>query len=655
MKFKKLFESASIGSMKLKNRIILAPMGTGSMQNPGGTFNERIRDYYSNIARGGAGLIITGSTFVSNVVGPVDKTVINTCFLNRSYIGGANEMIEAVHRYGAKVCLQLCINHGRTFPMEGEPAMCASAGLTSPLDSSKVSRMVSAEELEQIIHDYGYAAGLAKSAGFDAIEMRSYGGYFTDEFMTSLWNKRTDEYGGDLDGRLRLLMRTVEAVQENCSKDFPLIVKYTPVHGLPGGRTIDEGIEIAKRLEAAGVHALHVDYGAWDNHYNMIPPSYFRPAENIWVAEEIRKNVTIPVIANGKLGVRPELAESVIEDGKTDFVALGRTLLADPDWPRKVKTGKLKDIRPCIGCLKCQERISSDFYLSCAVNPVTGMERDFSLKKSDNPKRVLVVGAGPGGIAAAITASECEHNVILEEKNNYIGGHLVEASAADNKFQLRDLIEYYRWKISDSDIDLRLNTYRDISRIPDEEYDAVIISTGAVPIMPEKLNIKCNVPVITSDDVLSGKKQLEELGEKVIVFGGSEVGCETAMYISDKCPNKTVIIASRKDKLASAAYYTTSLWINENIDKKGIERIHYSEIIEINEKEAVLRINDEVKTVPMETAVFSLGYERNTNFKETHDLPDNFFVIGDAARPREVLSAVWEGFHVAKLLDELVI
>lgn len=647
--FQKLFEPGYIGSLKLKNRIALAPMGPGNMQNRDGIFNERIRDYYENIAKGGTGLIITGSSPVSRVTGSAGKDPINTLFLDRSYVGGASETVDAVHRHGAKICLQLCISDGRTFPWEPDPA-CASAGLRSAVHPNLVSREITIPELEQIVKDYGNAAGLAKEAGFDAIEIRAYGGYFTDEFLTALWNKRTDKYGGDLDGRMTFLLECIDAVQKACGKDYPLIVKITPDHGLEDGRTIEEGKELARKLEATGIHALHLDFGCWDSHYNQIPPTYVPIANQIWIAEEIKKVVSIPVISNGKLGIDPAVAEKALADGKTDFIALGRSLLAEPEWPKKVKEGRLMDIRHCIGCMKCQERIGSGKYISCALNPQTGMERDFKLTPAEETKNVLVVGGGPGGMEAARVAALRGHKVTLVEKNLALGGRLIEAAAPSIKNQLNKVIEYYKHQLPKVGVNVELGNEMTAETILQRNADVVIIATGAKSRTLSGIAGLDYNNVYTADQVLLGEIDWKQFGEKTLVIGGSEVGCEVALHIAE-LRGGHITVATRQAEIAPKSYFTSRLWLKKKMNEVGIDVLRYDKLLETANGYVMLKINGETQKIEANNVVLSLGYVGETHLSDQlENKVKELYTIGDCVEAREVLSAVWEGFHAGRMI-----
>lgn len=263
----------------------------------------------------------------------------------------------------------------------------------------------------------------------NAVELRVYGGYLVDQFMSEKWNHRTDEYGGSLENRMRFTMELVDSIQANVGKDYPLIVKYNPYHGIEGGREIEEGIEIAKMLEAKGVHALHVDKGSYEVWYNAITTVYQPAAHQADMAAAIKAAVNIPIICQGKLN-DPKVAEQGLIDGKYDFAAVGHAVLADPHWAKKAKEGKVKDIRPCIGCNECLRIFFDGKYLACSVNPYLAKEAQQLVAPAAEKKNVLVIGGGPGGMEAALIADQRGHNVTLWEKEDHLGGLLLAADGS---------------------------------------------------------------------------------------------------------------------------------------------------------------------------------------------------------------------------------
>ncbi len=349
----KLFEPGKIGTLSIKNRIVMAPMGTIGLVEMDGRFAQRGIEYFATRARGGAGLITTGCILVDNEVEP--KVEDYWSFMPRidsvRFVTGLSELADAIHDYGAKLSVSLTGGYGRVisrkvFPLARQPV----APSPGPWlwDNSVTTRELTTAEVEKIVKAFELAAERARTAGIDAVEIHGHEGYLIDQFMTALWNKRTDKYGGDLDGRFRFPIEIIEAVKRGAGRDFPVIFRYGAKHYLPGGRDIAESQEIAKRLEQVGADALHIDAGVYETWHWAHPPTYQPPGCLVDMAEAIKKVVTIPIIAVGKLGY-PELAERVLEEEKADFIALGRPLLADPEWPTKVKEGRLEDIRMCVG------------------------------------------------------------------------------------------------------------------------------------------------------------------------------------------------------------------------------------------------------------------------------------------------------------------
>ncbi|RMF25701.1 MAG: NADH:flavin oxidoreductase, partial [Deltaproteobacteria bacterium] len=388
----KLFERTHIAGMELKNRIAMAPMGTAGMADVDMGYSRRLIDFYVARARGGTGMIITGAAVVNTrLEGGLSHWLPR--LTGPEYLARLAELCEGVHHYGATLVLQLSAGFGRVNHLLGNPIPPISASEVPCFhDPSVKTRPLTTDEIGELVMSFAMAAAMAKTAGVDAIEVQGYGGYLIDQFQTALWNKRTDEYGGDLDGRMRFSMELLSAARSMVGPDFPIIYKFTPDHYIPGGRTLDEGLEIARRLEQAGVDALHVDGGCYEVWNRVIPSMYEEPACQIELARAVREVVSIPVIAHGKLG-RPEVARRVLEEESADFIALGRPLLADPDWARKVKEGREDEIRPCIACNETclGKRIS----LGCTVNPQTGMEKEYALTPVERRKSVLVIGGGP--------------------------------------------------------------------------------------------------------------------------------------------------------------------------------------------------------------------------------------------------------------------
>jgi 2-enoate reductase len=540
---------------------------------------------------------------------------------DRMYIARLSQLAEASHDYGAKVAISLG----------------AGAGAGAP-------DTLSTEQIEGLVKAYGIAAEIAKGSGLDAIEVNGHLGGVPDQFMTSLWNKRTDEYGGDLEGRLRFATEVIEAIKGAAGADFPVIYKYGLQHLVDGARETDEGVEIALRLEAAGADALDVDAGCWDTFHVVHAPTTQPPGINVAMAAMAKEAVNIPVIAVGKLG-DPVLAESVLQEGKADIIMLGRPLLADPEWPQKVKAGTHEDIRPCIGCFEgCMARGVK--YLSCAVNPSTGLERELVIEPAEKKKSVLVVGGGPGGMEAARVAALRGHEVALWEKGEALGGSLIPAAAPNFKLEYGALTKYLATQIDKLGVDITLGKEATAEQVKQVKPDVLFIATGTTPIVPEIPGIEKD-KVGTAIDVLLGKK---EVGESVAVLGGGIVGCETALYLARQ--GKQVTIVELLGKVARDMFFANRMHMMELLAENNTEILTETSLAEITDDGVVL-VDNECKrsTLAIDTVVVALGLEPNQELEAAlKDSVPETHAIGDCVGPRKVIDAMWEGFRLARLV-----
>jgi len=640
----RLLEPGKIGEMVTKNRIAMCPMGTTGLADLDGGCSQRVIDYYAARAKGGVGLIITGASMVHTTIESGIELFSMTRVNSYAHLARLSELCDAVHHYGARIAIQLSPGLGRVGFTDRESV---SASAVPCFWNPRVNtRELTIEEIETLVKAYGFAAGIVKAAGADAIEIHGYGGYLIDQFQTALWNKRTDQYGGDLERRLRFSMEIIEATRNAVGDDFPLIYKFTPDHYIEGGRDIAEGLEISRRLENAGVNALHIDGGCYEVWHRAIPCMYEPPACQINLSEAVKKVVSIPVIAHGKLG-DPFIAEKVIEEGKADFVALGRSLLADPEWPEKVRQRRLDDIRPCIGDNEgCIHREHEMKYLSCTVNPLTGMEREYALTPAAKRKSVLVIGGGPGGLEAARVAALRGHEVSLWEKSAQLGGKMVPGSVPDFKRDVRPFIEYLSGQIKKLGVKVEFMKEANSESLQRLNPEVVIVATGAAPLVPPITGIERD-NVVTAVDVFLGKN---ELGDSVVVVGGGFVGCEVAVYLQQK-GKRVTIIEMMKRLVPEDINLNTRMGLLDLVKESKVETFTSTELLEVTGQGVIVNAEGTRRELKADSVVLAVGFKPESTLREEleGEVPE-LFAVGDCVKPRKIINAVWEGFHASRLI-----
>lgn len=635
-----LFDKTQLGSMKLKNRIFMSPMGTTG-EADGSYCNEGI-DYFMERAKGGAGLIITGANVVSTKYEARPCTELS----NFHHVERLNMLVERCHNYGAKVCVQLSPGLGRqqfTDPFT-PPYSAGSVGAFWYKDL--ICKPFSKEDIHYLVEKVGYSASLAINAGADAVELHAYGGYLLDQFQSKQWNNRTDEYGGSLENRMRFTLECIEAIKQNVPKNFPILVKFTPDQRVEGFRTLDEGIEMAKIFEKAGVTALHVDTGCYEEWYQAITTIYSKHGHKLDVQKAIKEVVNIPVLGDGKL-FDPKLANKVIDDGTLDYLGLGHEMLADPYWPTKVKEGRYEDIRPCVGCNECLLAGFSGKHYYCAVNPTCYAERDYALPKPDGSKKsILVIGGGPGGMSAAITARQRSWDVELWEKTDRLGGTLWAAGGPDFKADIIKLINYMKVQCDKLGVKVRYNKAATAENVLGGNWDKVILAAGADPAIPPIPGIENATPV---SEYLTHNAAA---GKKVVVIGGGLAGTEAACDIAPNADEVT-IVEMMPDILFSAAHcLNNDQHLRNMVKDRGVKVAAGAKVTKITPDSVTYEKDGETIVLTCDTVFNAAGFKANNQLEDLLEANyDNITVIGDAIAPRKILTAVHEGYHAIRVME----
>lgn len=635
--YEKMFSRFKIKNMDLKNRIAMAPMGTFSEER-NGMPNERQIEYYRARARGGAGLIIFEGQYTTNKTDPwIDYVTIAG---TDQQMQGWAILTEACHAEGAKVCLQLSCGLGRNaFPFSDEQMVSASA-VPSFYMPDTLCRPLTIDEIHDIVEHYRIAARNAIRAEADSVQIHAHAGYLIDQFMTPIWNKREDEYGGNFENRMRLVTEIYHAIRGEVGEDYPILIRMAATHDFDGGRTIEESVEIVKYLEKLGIDAFDIDVGAYEDKQWICPSIYAGDACMVDYAAKIKEAVNVPVLNAGTF--TPETAEQALQDGKCDIVMFGRQLIADPDTPNKLLVGKEEDVRPCLYCNQiCVGRLYQNRVISCAINTQAVFEKDYPIEKTDNPQKVVVVGGGPGGMEAARVAALQGHDVTLYEKKDVLGGQITAAATPPFKSQLRKFIKWQMRQVDKVGVNVVFNKEITADSPELKDADRIVVALGAKPFVP-------NIKGIDGDnvlDIIEAHVHPEKIkGNNIIVCGGGESGCDVALELAMEGMELTIL--EMLDELAPKSLIDNRNPLLFRLDDYKVKQLTGHKVKEIT-PEYVVATDKEGKEhkIPADTVINAFGMrpisEPANQIAEKYPITT---IVGDCSGVAEVSKAVREGF-----------
>ena len=652
MNYPHLFQPGRLGDLVLKNRLVMAPMGTPALTGWRGTFSDRLMDYYERRAQGGVGLIVTGVNLINSKVEPWETggepslVTFDTAWKVRNFI----QLTERVHDHGAKIFAQLTAGFGRVLPKRilnrpgVEPlAPSPQATFWRPEIMAREMRL---DEIQALVESFGQAALLARMSGFDGIELHGHEGYLLDQFMTPLWNQRSDRYGGSHENRMRFALESIAAIKKAAGEDFPISYRIGIEHKLPGGREKTEGIRIVRDLERAGVAALHVDAGCYDNWHWPHPPLYQPPGCMVDMAATVRPHVDLPLITVGRLGY-PAMSEGIVAEGTADFVALGRPLLADPDFPHKAQRGHEQEICPCIGCHECMHRMHLNQSISCAVNPECGDETRLKLSPAEHPKKVMVIGGGVAGMEAARVCALRGHRVTLYEKSEKLGGVLNIAGASDFKKDLGALLDFKRGQLKGlTGLQVITNTEVTLDIMHGERPDVIFLAAGSSPIRQAPIPGIEGTPLIMPDDIYRG---LLPKGKTVLVVGGGAVGCEAAWHLARE--GREVNIVEMLPRLAGDLFMANRGMLLEELDRCGVRIFTGAKVIGLAPGRVRVANEQEEAVLKAEAIVLAIGRRAdNALAGAARETADEVYLIGDCLSPRKIKDAIWEAYKTARVI-----
>jgi 2,4-dienoyl-CoA reductase-like NADH-dependent reductase (Old Yellow Enzyme family)/thioredoxin reductase len=642
-KIEKLFEPLMIGPMEVKNRIVM-PAICSNLGSAYGEVTQRFIDYYVERAKGGAGLIVIENTCIE---WPRGKAGVSPIRIDDwKYVPGLHELARAVQAHGVKIATQLHHTGRQNSPICTEDTeLVAPSPVPCPPTGAPMPHELDEDEIEELEEKFVIAAQRTRWAGFDAVELHGAHGYLISQFLSPFANKRDDDYGGDLDGRMLFVENIMEGIRGGLG-DFPVIFRISGDEFIEGGLTIEDTKEIAERLEELGVDCISVSAGMYESKpwfTRIFPTMSMEEGCNVPLAEEIKKAVDIPVIVVGKLG-DPLLAEKVIQEGKADLIAMGRQLLADPELPNKVREGRLQDIRPCIYCNECYGAISNFWSISCQVNPDLGKESEAELKPTEKAKDVMVVGGGPGGMETARVAAERGHKVTLYDKNDKLGGQLIPASTPWFKKPIAGLIAYLENQAKNALVKIELDTEVTPELIKEKKPDVLIIATGASP-------MSCELPgmdqkdVVTALDILTGAK---DTGDHAVIIGGGYAGTEAAWVLAEA--GKQVAIVEMMSVLAEQMNMVDRFYLLHQLEEHGVNIMTDRKALEVVSEGVVVESSTGKKeTVEADTIVWACGSRSEKGLYESiKDEVKEVHVIGDCVKPGRIQEAVHQGAWVGR-------
>lgn len=646
MNFENTFQPFYIGNILIKNRLVMPAMDS-AMCEEDGTIGKMACDYYGARAKGGFGLVITEIAAVDQR-GPGMPG--QPRLYSDEYLPGLRQLASSIHNGGSKAIVQL--HHA------GRETSSAMIGQTPTAPSSIPSvvyrepvKEYTTEQVYELVDSYIQSSLRCKKAGFNGVEIHSAHGYMGLQFMSKRTNKRIDEFGGGVGGRSYFHKLIIEGIRKECGDDFAIIVRIDSIEGRAGGIEEEEAVVFARLMEDYGADALNVSAGTYASWDVIVPPTAWEEGWNWRICRRMREIVNIPVGLAGRF-TDPIIIEQSIERGDADFICLGRQSIADPEFPNKMAGGELNEIVPCVGCTqRCMSfndhdtLQEGDWGVSCIFNPMSNNRKDVQYDPSENPKKVMIIGAGVAGLEAAWIAAERGHNVTLYEQNDVskTGGQFLLAAYPPYKQELLKPIKHYKHMCEKYGVKIKYNTRVDTALIKSENPDVLIVATGAIPF---KLNIPGNDAdnVYMANDVLVGKKIL---ANSALIIGGGMVGSETAEFCRDYC-ERVAIVEARED-IATDLYMTVREDMIKRFKDKNIEVYKNTKVTKLEGKTVhAERLGEKIKLEDFDNIIFAVGSKSDKQFENVENLAKEVYVIGDAKEARSALQAIYEGFRVAQ-------
>ncbi len=656
--YKALFQPLKLGSLTIKNRFCVGPLTLPSLHGPFGEFSPDGIRYFEERAKGGFGLLYTGAFHPDTLVDPVHPLDSKQPKKSpKAFMRSAVELLERLDAYGAKMLPQVSMGYGRN----ALGCFCPSE-IPYYHDPSRLAPALTETQIKQKIDQMIETAAFLKSCGFPGIEVHAmHWGYLLDQFAMSFMNHRTDRYGGSLENRLRCAREILDGIKSACGSDFVVSMRlalktYMKGYNQPSlhgedevGRTLEEGLEIARLLETYGYDFLSVDFGQYDSFYYAAPPCYMEKGRVIDLAAAAKQTVSIPILCGGRMN-EPALAAEAVQSGKLDGIVLGRPSLAEPAYPQKLQMGCVEDIRPCIGCNQgCIGALKVGRRTGCAVNPQAAREESFALTPALVKKSVLVVGGGVSGMEAARVAALRGHTVTLCEQSTQLGGNLLPAGAHDFKAELKELNGWYQHQLTKLGVSVETGTAWTAETIRAKAPDAVVLAVGATPALPPVRGMDTPHKVI---DCVTALTEKPDVGETVVVVGGGLVGCETALGYAQE--GKAVTLVEALPDILSAGIPVPEM--NESMLRDLLAEAKVCiktgvRLTAVTPEGIVVATPNGEEALAADTVVMAVGFKSRPSLAQALGGSGiEVYEVGDGNRVGSVMTAIGSAYTVARTL-----
>lgn len=642
MRYEVLFQPGRIGSLKLKNRLIMPAMGT-ALADAEGRVTDRLIKYYQARAVGGAALITPQFAAVS----PDSVLPYTMAICDQACVADWKKVVDSVHDAGAAICVQvmhtgLILLYSEYIP---EGASIPVPSLMSWLPGDKPYHVLTEEDIDKYVEDFAMAAVRAREAGADAVELHACHGCLVGSFLSPAVNRRTDRYGGSVENRARFARRILERMRGLLGPECPVWVRMNASDDVVGGITIEEAVQQAVILEAAGAGAISVSGGLEYWSTLGIPTYPYPKGPMVPLAERIKKAVKVPVIAAGKIDA--ELAAQVVDEGKADFIAMGRPLLADPDLPNKIREGRVDDVRRCIYCNNCLKSDPNAGPGSCSVNPYLYREGKYPPPPAKTPKRVMVIGGGLGGMQTAVFLAERGHKVSLFEKKSRLGGQWNVACATPGKEGYAVFGDYLQRLLMKHGVEVSLESEVTMEKVIDFQPDAVVVATGAVP-------VGLRVPGIGGDNVVQGHDVIEGKATpqgKVVVVGGRFIGMEVAIWLAEEGHDVSLVTRAGLGQNGIRLEKFTFKTLADKLVELRVPLYLHATVLEITEGSVIFSMGGEVYSMPADTVILAVGMRSEDGLaRELEGVGAPIHLVGDCVRPRDAAEVAYQAMRVAVVI-----